>query len=230
LLARKEDSVTTDDEQIKKDIVDQLYWDQSVDASGITVKVSGGNVTLNGTVPSFNARRAAHNDVIMVPGVVSVNNELKIELPPALPEVADEEIKERAENIFSWMEDIDAEDITVSVHAGKVSLNGYVDTYWKKIRAEDTIKDLRGVVEVENALSVIPTENLSDKIIAHDVISALKRRENLDVNLVDLTVDDGIVTLSGTLPDWSTIIDVERIARLTAGVKNVINDLGVLTA
>ena len=222
--------MTISDEQIKKDIVDQLYWDQSVDASDVTVEVSEGSVTLNGTVPSFNTGRAAYIDACIIPGVISVNNELKIELPPALPEVTDEKIKERVENIFSWMEDIDVQNVTVSVNTGNVTLNGYVDSYWKKIRAEDTVKDLRGVVGVENALSVIPTENISDKIIAYDIMSALKRRGNIDVNLVDVTVDDGAVTLSGTLPDWSDVIDVEQIARLTAGVKHVINDLGVLAA
>jgi hyperosmotically inducible protein len=50
------------EEQIKRDVVDQLYWDNRVDASDVTVEVSNGTVTLRGTVPTYFASTAALND------------------------------------------------------------------------------------------------------------------------------------------------------------------------
>lgn len=215
------------DEQIKKGIVDELYWDQAVDASDVLVEVSNGRVTPNGTVPSLRARIVAHTDAAVIPGVISVDNKLTVELPPALPAITDDEIKTRVEGILSWNADIDATNITVSVTAGYVTLSGYVDTYWKKMQAEDLVADMSGVVEIENALSVTPTERLTDRLIADDIISALKRRTDLDINLVDVTVANGVVTLSGTVPNLSTRTDVERIAMRTAGVQYVYNDLAL---
>ncbi|MFO7772953.1 MAG: BON domain-containing protein [Dehalococcoidia bacterium] len=215
------------DEQIKKEVVDQLYWDQSVDASDVIVEVSDGRVTLKGTVPSLGTRTAAHTDALIIPGVLSVDNQLAVELPPALPAATDNEIKMRAENVLAWSADTHGTNISVSVAAGHVTLNGHVDTYWKKMRAEELVSDLIGVLRVENALSVTPTETLTDKLIAGDIMAALKRRMDLDINLVDVAVDNRVVTLSGTVPNWSALVDVERTARYTAGVVDVVNDLGV---
>ena len=89
------------DEQIKKDLVNQLYWDQMVDVSAINVEVSGGAVKLKGTVPSLGSLRAAYNDTIAIPGVISVVNELEVALPPAIPAATDDEIKTRSEMEFS---------------------------------------------------------------------------------------------------------------------------------
>lgn len=217
------------DEGIKKDIVDQLYWDQSVDASDVTVEVSDGRVTLKGTVPSLSTRIAAYNDAIIAPGVVSVNNQLVVELPPALPAATDDEIRIRAQSILSWNADVADTSITVSVSAGIVTLSGHIDAYWKKMRAEELVSDLVGVLRVENSLSVTPTGSLTDKLIADDIVATLKRRKDLEVNLVDVMVEKGVVTLSGSVPNWSTLVDVERTARYTAGVLAVVNDLAVRT-
>ncbi len=214
-------------EQVKKDVIDQLYWDERVDASEVKVEVSDGQVKLEGSVPTFSALRAAENDAIKIPGVVLVDNQLKVEPVPVLPPSSDEEIKTRAETILRWNADIDANNISVSVIAGYVTLNGHVDSYWKKLRAEELVEDLFGVRAVDNALSVVLTPSRSDERIAEDVVSALRRRIDLDINHVDVMVENGVVMLSGTVPNWTVLQEVEVIARYTAGVMEVINDLWV---
>ena len=49
-------------EEIKKDVVDQLYWDNRIDASSVTVEVDGGRVKLKGTAPTYTAKEAARMD------------------------------------------------------------------------------------------------------------------------------------------------------------------------
>ena len=74
--------MTHDREKIKKDITDQLYWDDRVDAAEVDIHVSDGKVELSGTVPTFNALRAAEMDAYTVPGVKEVKNDLALKLPP----------------------------------------------------------------------------------------------------------------------------------------------------
>jgi osmotically-inducible protein OsmY len=68
-------------EHIKQDIVNQLYWDQTVDATNISVEASAGYVRLKGTVSSYGERRAAYADAVTIPGVVSVKNEIEVRKP-----------------------------------------------------------------------------------------------------------------------------------------------------
>ena len=47
------------DQAIKRDLIDELYWDHRVDASDVKAEVVNGKVTLTGNVPSYSARSAA---------------------------------------------------------------------------------------------------------------------------------------------------------------------------
>jgi osmotically-inducible protein OsmY len=44
---------------------------------------------------------------------------------------------------------------------------------------------------------------------------------------VQIRVKDGIVTITGSVPTWSTSFDIEDTARYTAGVVGVKNHLAV---
>jgi len=57
------------DERIKKDVVDQLYWD---------VKVAGGVVELSGQVANVSAKNAAFNTALYTLGVQSVRDNLTV--------------------------------------------------------------------------------------------------------------------------------------------------------
>lgn len=212
-------------EQIKKDIVDELYWDQAVDASGILVEVKDGIVRLSGTVPSASARRAAHNDAIMIPGVVSVEDNIIVRPSGGESSTTDDELRKKVEDVLNWNADIDDTNISVSVTSGKVTLRGFVDGCWKKVRAEELVGELAGVRNVINALSVVPTQDREDKTIADDIMSTLKRRTDVDINQIDVEVERGVVTLSGLTSNQSTLRDIDYIVRHTNGVTDVINNL-----
>lgn len=65
------------DERIREDVSDRLSWDDQVDASDITVTVSEGEVTLEGTVPDRMSKRRAEDVSEDVMGVKDVHNRLK---------------------------------------------------------------------------------------------------------------------------------------------------------
>lgn len=70
---------TRSDERIREDANDRLTDDPRLDARRISVSVSDGEVTLNGTVGTREAKRRAEDMVDRVSGVRHVQNNLRIE-------------------------------------------------------------------------------------------------------------------------------------------------------
>ncbi|MGM0687210.1 MAG: BON domain-containing protein [Promethearchaeati archaeon] len=213
------------DEAIKKDIIDELYWDNRVDSSDITVQVDNGDVTLNGTVSDYTSSKNAVLDAWDAEGVTEVKNNLEVEIPTEVSVPTDSEIKSNIADMLEWNASIDASEIEVDVSAGVVTLDGVVDAYWKKLRAEDVTSRATGVLNVVNELAVVPTEDVLDKAIAEDVISALETKFTVNADDVDVKVEDGIVTLSGTLPSWTSYRAAMDAAENTLGVTDVVDQL-----
>lgn len=69
---------TRSDERIREDVNDRLTDDPSVDASSISVTVSGCEVTLDGTVKDRWAKRRAEDVAERVSGVKHVQNNLRV--------------------------------------------------------------------------------------------------------------------------------------------------------
>lgn len=66
------------DERIKEDVSDRLSDEDSLDASDITVEVSGGEVTLSGYVDSRLAKRMAEDCAEQCAGVRHIQNNLRV--------------------------------------------------------------------------------------------------------------------------------------------------------
>ncbi len=67
------------DDRIREDINDRLTWHGEVDATMITVNVSKGEVTLEGTVPHRYQKRVAEDIAEEVQGVTDVQNRLRVQ-------------------------------------------------------------------------------------------------------------------------------------------------------
>lgn len=215
------------DEQIKKDVVDHLYWDHRVDASDIEIEVDNHEVILRGSVPSYTASEAALFDAWKAEGVTRVDNQLLVEYPPTVEIPTDDDIEKRVEFVLEWNQSTADADIEVRVDHGDVILEGDVDAYWRKFRAQQLVSEVRGVISVNNKLTVVPTEKVTDEVIAKDVIKAIDRSFSVDVNNIDVKVENGIVTLSGVVPDRSTQLVARACAENTFGVLEVEDKLVV---
>ncbi|SCM77069.1 hypothetical protein KL86PLE_40874 [uncultured Pleomorphomonas sp.] len=66
------------DERIKEDVSDRLSNDDTLDASDVTVEVSGGEVTLSGYVDSRQAKHVAEDCAEQCVGVSHVQNNLRV--------------------------------------------------------------------------------------------------------------------------------------------------------
>lgn len=67
------------DERLKEEACEQLTADPDVDASEVEVSVQNGEVTLEGTVPTRNMKRAAEDCIEAISGVQQVHNRLRVE-------------------------------------------------------------------------------------------------------------------------------------------------------
>jgi osmotically-inducible protein OsmY len=67
----------------------------------------------------------------------------------------------------------------------------------------------------------------TDTQIHHDVIEELKWDARVDETEVGVEVDDGVVTLTGTVAHWGKRLAAEDAARRVSGVLDVANDIKV---
>jgi osmotically-inducible protein OsmY len=213
-------------EEIRSDVMEQLAWDTRVDSSSIEVDVVDGTVILSGTVPTYPDRNQAQTDALQVPGVTGVDNRLIVSFPSAYVIPADAEISFNVASSLSWSPSVDATRIHVAVDQGVVTLSGTVDSYWQKHRAEEIAANTAGVTDVRNELTVNPAAPaVVDEDIRREILAALERNTSIDTSRVSVDVKDGVVTLSGAVPDYAAYRAVEDAARFTAGVLDITNQL-----
>ena len=212
-------------EDIKKDIIDQLYWDNRVDASDVNVDVQEGDVTLLGSVPSFLAQQSAINDAWTVEGVVRIDNQIDVTFGETVPRHQD--LQEHLQNMFRWNPNLTDQPIEINVDNGIVTLTGDTDAVWKKLRAENICLSVLGVQGVSNEIRVVPTHSVLDETIAENIMAALRRNAGVDETRINVKVENGIVTLSGAIPSWSARNSSFDTALFTDGVVDVIDKLVV---
>lgn len=208
-----------DREEIRSDVLNQLEWDYRVDENDVNVAVDDGVVTLSGTVENFSTKEAAEADAWSVTGVVDVVNNIKVDAESPGSDAGN--ISRSVENVLEWNSEIDASDIRSTSVGGIVTIEGTVDSYWRKVRAEDLASGVSGVVEVQNRLAVVPTDDAVDERIAADIVNAIERKSFVDMEDITVRVEDGAVTLAGEVNSRTEHEAVYESALYTDGVTAV---------
>jgi osmotically-inducible protein OsmY len=67
-----------EDERLRTEIVEQLFFDDDVDDKQVWVAVCDGVAILEGTVPSQRAKEAAESDALATPDIARVDNRLEV--------------------------------------------------------------------------------------------------------------------------------------------------------
>lgn len=241
--------------EIEEAVRDALIYDPRVSSFKVTPEVekegSLGIVTLRGTVDNLKAKRAAAQDARNTVGVSVVKNRIKVRLA-ALP--SDRKIEESVKNALLRDPYVEGYEITVDVRNGLANLYGTVDTYFEKTRADDVASRVEGVIMVDNNLIVqgdyynpyiydpyvddtflmdydsyhyrprFPAK--SDWMIKQDIEDELWWSPFVDAGDVNITVNDGVATLTGTVDSWSEYNAAANNA-YEGGAIYVANDLSV---
>lgn len=125
----------------------------------------------------------------------------------------DAEIQKDVMAELSWTPLLNASEIGVAVKDGIVTLSGTVNTFAKKIAAEDAAQRVSGVKAVAEDLVVklFSFGKKTDTEIAEAVLNALKWNSSLDENKIKIKVEDAWVTLEGEA-EWEFQRNVARKA------------------
>jgi osmotically-inducible protein OsmY len=211
------------DSDITSWVKDALYRDVRVNSYDINVGTTNGIVTLSGNVDNLASKKYADLETKKIDGVLGVINKIKVS--PTWR--SDTDIRNAVRRRILNSAVIESEGISVKCINGKVTLSGKVDTYSEEKEAELLASEVRGVKEIENNIATEWTSKRSDQEIKDDVMSKLERDVYLTGLPITVTVNDGVVTLGGTVGSAYEKDRANSDARWTLNVKSVNNKLKV---
>jgi len=142
-----------------------------------------------------------------------------------------EELQRDVQDAIKWERLLNAAEIGVTVKNGIVTLTGVVDNYLKKIEAEIATRNVAGVKAVVVQIEVVfcNSEQKPDSEIAKNVLNAFKWNLEVPNDKVNVKVENGWVTLEGTLQwNYEKVAAAASISKII-GIKGVSNNITIST-
>lgn len=140
-----------------------------------------------------------------------------------------QELQTDVQNAIKWEPLLHAAEIGVIVNDGVVSLIGVVDSYAKKMEAENAAKRVNGVKALIEKIEVkFPNRwAKTDTEVANEALIALKANYSIPQDKVKIKVEKGWITIEGQLPwNYQSEAATYAVSYLT-GVKGVTNNIKI---
>jgi osmotically-inducible protein OsmY len=212
------------DAQLQEDVIAELQWEPAVDATQIGVEVNDGIVTLAGHVTNYSGKWNAEHAAQRVYGVKALVVEIDVTLAGSTRRT-DGDIARSAKDTLQWTTDAPADTVTIRVEKGIITLGGAVDWEYQRRDAADAIRNLVGVKSVINMVTIRPSA--STQVVKADIDAALKRRATHNTNSIEVSVEGGEVTLSGSVHSWIERNLANDSAWGAPGVRNVVDQMTI---
>jgi osmotically-inducible protein OsmY len=201
----------------------------------IKTESKDGVVTLTGTVSEPSHKRLAEDTVGSLPGVISVDNQLKVSgEQPA--EHSDTWISMKVKSTLLFHRNVSATGTTVYVKDGIVTLQGEASSMAQKELTAEYAKDVDNVKGVKNEMTVAktpaaPDSTIGDKIddasITAQVKSSLMSHRSTSALHTTVSTSDGVVTLSGIAKNDAEKSLVTKLVTDIKGVNSVNNNMTI---
>ena len=207
------------------DVSDELFWDPKLDSTAIAVSADDGTVTLRGTVGSLREKREAKKAAERVYGVTSVDNKLEVKL---LNDDRRADAELRGDVLQALLLDsLVPKTVDAKVDDGLVTLTGTANWQYQRDEAEFVASNIVGAIDVFDEIELeYPTPNRGD--VQESIKKAFKRNAALDADELNISTDDGTVTLRGTVSSWAEHDEAIDAAWAAPGVISVRDDLTVV--
>lgn len=207
--------------EVREAVEAELADDPVIDAGGITVLTISGDVSLNGTVPSYPQYLEAVDAAWRIAGVTSVRNHLEVALPQE-NQRDDVRLATEANNALAASA-AGLERVKAIAKNGNLRLTGMVKYRRQRAAAESAVIGLPGVRNVEDQVEL--TFEVDPADVNRLVRQALDRHQVLpDDTHVTANVTGGKVVLVGHVRTRVQRDAVEAAAWLAQGVMVVINE------
>lgn len=232
-----------------------LELNKQLDGSEIEVSVDGTTVRLSGKVPSAGHRQLAAEIAAGIEGTADVRNDLTVapELAVATDPTRDRSLGQRLDDLtatarirtaLALHRDIKRGNVSVSVVNSVATLTGEVPSWAARELAAKVAEDVEGVQAVENQLRVPASggvepggeasppatpmpQRVADGSIRLQLEAALTVHPYIEARRVHVEVENGVVTLSGTVRTEADRALIQKIAEDGWGVRTVVNTIAV---
>lgn len=225
------------DGEIRAEVSDALDWHAQLEPGTVDVTVKRGKVRLVGSVASVAQKRLAES-LAHVEGVRVVSSR-KVKVHPwpssdrrrpVVPaERSDAEILAAVQDAWRFDPRVQSWTPEATVSDGFVTLRGTVPSFEAFLAAEQDVLNTVGVQGVDNLIRVQPRRVLDPKTLEDSLQSLMDADPAYDDGEVTVSVEDGVVTLTGTVDSpWERMRAVD-VASRHHGVIGLHNHLDVKT-
>ncbi|MGA7795374.1 MAG: BON domain-containing protein [Candidatus Acidiferrales bacterium] len=141
----------------------------------------------------------------------------------------DSELQRDVQDELAWEPSVDAAEIGVSVENGVVILNGTVKSLTQKWTADRVAQRVEGVRAVTDELVVklVGDSQQTDADIARAAVNVLDWNTSVPSNRVKVLVQNGWITLEGSVEYHFQKMAAEHVVRNLKGVKGVSNLIAI---
>jgi len=204
----------------------------------ITLRSKDGVVILKGSVAEASHKSLAQDTVEGLPGVKSVDNQLKVK-EENHAERSDGWIGTKVKTTLLFHRNVRATKTDVNVRDGIVTLSGEANSQAQKELTTEYAKDVEGVKDVKNQMTVArtpskPDETIGEKIddasITAQVKSSLLSHRSTSALKTKIETTDGVVTVSGIARNAAEKSLVTKLVTDIDGVTSVVNNMTIEVA
>jgi osmotically-inducible protein OsmY len=201
----------------------------------ITLRSKDGIVTLKGTVAEVSHKSLAQDTVEGLPGVKNVDNQLKVK-GENHAEHSDGWFGTKVKTALLFHRNVRATKTDVNVKDGIVTLSGEASSLAQKELTTEYAKDVEGVKEVKNEMTIAKTpakpdetigEKIDDASITAQVKASLMSHRSTSALKTRVETTDGVVTVSGTARNAAEKSLVTKLVTDIDGVISVVNNMTI---